>query len=46
MIFVIDNLKYNTDKMELISEKCDYTYKWTFSLTGTQMSSIAHDVKI
>ena len=27
MIFVIDNLKYNTDNMELISEKCKYTYK-------------------
>lgn len=46
MIFVIDNLKYDTDKMELISEKCKYTYKWTFVLTDTQMSSMAHDVKI
>ena len=27
MIFVIGNLKYNTDNMELISEKCKYTYK-------------------
>ena len=27
MIFVINNLKYNTDNMELISEKCKYTYK-------------------
>lgn len=26
MIFVINNLKYDTDKMELISEKCEYTY--------------------
>lgn len=25
MIFVIDNLKYDTDKMELISDKCRYT---------------------
>jgi hypothetical protein len=24
MIFVIDNLKYDTDKMELISDKCKY----------------------
>lgn len=46
MIFVIDNLKYNTDKMELISEKCEYAYKWTFALTDTQMTGIAHDVKI
>lgn len=26
MIFVIDKLKYDTDKMELISEKCNYNY--------------------
>lgn len=26
MIFVINNLKYDTDKMELISEKCEYSY--------------------
>lgn len=24
MIFVIDDLKYDTDKMELVSEKCEY----------------------
>lgn len=30
MIFVIDNLKYDTDKMELISEKCDYSDKRVF----------------
>lgn len=46
MIFVIDNLKYDTDKMELISEKCEYTYKWTFVLTDTEMSGKAHNVKI
>lgn len=27
MIFVINNLKYDTDKMELISDKCEYWYK-------------------
>lgn len=27
MIFIINNLKYNTDNMELISEKCEYRYK-------------------
>lgn len=27
MIFVINNLKYNTDNMTLISDKCKYTYK-------------------
>lgn len=26
MIFVINNLKYDTDKMELVSEKCEYNY--------------------
>lgn len=26
MIFIIDNLKYDTDNMELISEKCEYRY--------------------
>lgn len=26
MIFVINNLKYDTDKMSLISEKCRYNY--------------------
>ena len=27
MIFIINNLKYDTDKMKLISEKCKYKYK-------------------
>ena len=26
MVFVINNLKYDTDKMELVSEKCEYNY--------------------
>lgn len=26
MIFVINNLKYDTDKMDLISEKCEWSY--------------------
>ena len=46
MIFVIDNLKYDTDKMELISEKCEYIYTWTFTLTDTRMSSYGKDVKL
>ena len=46
MVFVIDNLKYDTDKMELISEKCEYTYTWVLSLTGTEMSSYGKDVKL
>lgn len=26
MIFVLNNLKYDTDKMVLISDKCEYSY--------------------
>ena len=46
MIFVIDNLKYDTGKMELISKKCEYTYTWKFTLTNTEMSSFGKDVKL
>lgn len=46
MIFVIDKLKYDTDKMELISDKCEYTYTWTFLLTDTEMKSYGKDVKL
>ena len=46
MIFVIDNLKYDTDKMELISEKCEYTYTWMFTLIDTKMSADGKDVKL
>lgn len=46
MIFVIDKMKYDTDKMELISDKCKYIYTWTFVLTNTKMSSYGKDVKL
>ena len=46
MIFVIDKLKYDTDKMELISEKCKYAYTWVFTLTQTKMRSYGEDVKL
>lgn len=46
MIFVIDKMKYDTDKMELISDKCKYTYSWTFVLTNTKMKSYGKDVKL
>ena len=46
MIFVINNLKYNTDKMELISEKCEYTYDWKFTLVNIGMRSRGKDVKL
>lgn len=33
MIFVINKLKYDTDKMELVSDKCKYTYcYYSFSI--------------
>ena len=44
MIFIIDKLKYDTDKMELISEKCEYIY--TLTLTNTEMRSYGQDVKL
>ncbi len=43
MVFVIDKLKYDTDKMELISEKCQYAYSWVLALTGIEMRK---DVKL
>lgn len=46
MIFVINKLKYDTDKMELISEKCEYIYTWTLTLTNTEMRSYGQDVKL
>lgn len=46
MIFVIDNLKYDTDKMELISDKCEYTYTWEFTFLKQKMNSFGKDVKL
>lgn len=46
MIFVINNLKYDTNKMELISEKIKYTYEWTMILLGTRMTSYGKNVKL
>lgn len=44
MIFVINNLKYDTDKMELISDECEYWYKG--ELLGTPMRYRGRDVSI
>lgn len=46
MIFVIDNLKYDTDKMELISEKCEYIYTWKLTLANIERSNPGKDVKL
>lgn len=42
MIFVINNLKYDTDKMKLISDKCEYQY--TGPYTGITFD--AQDVRL
>lgn len=44
MIFVINKLKYDTDKMELISDKCQYTY--CSRVFGTRICYYGKDVKI
>lgn len=44
MIFVINDLKYDTDKMELISEKCEYAY--TCTMFGSEFCSYGKDVQI
>lgn len=44
MIFVINVLKYDTDKMELISEKCEYTY--TYITFGSEFRSNGYDVQL
>ena len=44
MIFVINNLKYDTDKMELISEKCEYAY--TYTMFEYEFSSQGKDVQL
>lgn len=44
MIFVINKLKYDTDKMQLISEKCEYTYK--NKMFGSNFINYGKDVKL
>lgn len=45
MVFVFDKIKYDTDKMELISEKCKYSYNFT-SIFRDTLSCSARDVKL
>ena len=44
MIFVINDLKYDTDKMELISEKCEYVY--TYKMLVTEFHALGQNVKL
>ena len=44
MIFVINDLKYDTDKMELISEKCEYTY--TYTMFGSEFFGYGENVQL
>ena len=44
MIFVINELKYDTDKMELISEKCEYS--WNSTLLGSLIKKYGKSVKL
>lgn len=44
MIFVIDNLKYDTDHMELVSEKCEYVYQ--INMFGCSTNCYGKNVKL
>lgn len=44
MIFVIGNLKYDTDHMELVSEKCKYMY--SINMFGCSMNCYGKNVKL
>ena len=44
MIFVIGKLKYDTDKMELISDKCQYAYP--SEVFGDGIHFYGKDIKI
>lgn len=44
MIFVIDSLKYDTDKMTLISDKCEWTY--TSVIFGKTFNCKGKNVKL
>ena len=44
MIFVINGLKYDTDKMELVSERCKYYH--TSTILGRHMLYTTDEVKV
>lgn len=45
MVYIINKKKYDTDKMELISDKCKYGYKVQHPILG-ELDRIANNVKI
>lgn len=46
MIFVIDNLKWDTTKMELISDKCKYKISFSSNLLTIHYQEDVFDVNI
>lgn len=46
MIFVINELKYDTDKMELVSERCEYSYSHCNELFGCVINYRGKNVKL
>ena len=44
MVFVINKLKYDTDKMVLVSEKCSYTYNTYF--LNSKIKYVGENVKL
>lgn len=46
MIFVINSLKYDTTKMELISTKCEYQYQYTGTMFNMALRYNGKNVKI
>ena len=46
MIFVINDLKYDTNKMELMSEKCEYTYTYRYPMFISDIHEYGQDVQL
>ena len=44
MVFVINKLKYDTDKMVLVSEKCSYAYNTYF--LNSKIKYVGENVKL
>lgn len=46
MVFIIDKLKYDTDKLELISKKCEYSYNPLKTALGYNISRTSEQTKL